>query len=343
MSVRTQSRIKASNEAIDFDSQCALAPNAARVETLDKALRSQLCTSFRYIDECSGGTLKAEGLLEPLEHRLSSTVSPWLFCLYAKLVAQLSKTGDLTGALRDILAATSRPASEGVIALRENSVPTSWWDQFEILFDTDDERPFRPQVAGADAYALCKREIEDGLALLQLADPAWYDELRLLLRMIVIGSGRLDTQQAFNGASTFFFWGGSLINSELRRSAISIIDLLVHESSHLLLFGLSGEGALLDNSGDERYSSPLRADPRPMDGVLHASFVAGRVNLAMCRLLDSGLLSSDDIARALDRKAASEKSTLVGLRVLEEHAKPTARGQSVLATLHSYISTPVHS
>src|SRR5262249_14019520 len=162
-----------------------------------------------------------------------STVSPWLFCLYAKLVAQLSKTGNLTKALREILAAMSRPPSEGVIALRENSVPASWWDQFEILFDTDDERPFRPQVASATAYSLCKREIDDGLALLQLADPAWYDELRLLLRMIVIGSGPLDTQQAFNGASTFFFWGGSLINSELRRSAISIIDLLVHESSHL--------------------------------------------------------------------------------------------------------------
>ncbi|HEY8300152.1 MAG TPA: hypothetical protein VIF65_06725, partial [Methyloceanibacter sp.] len=39
------------------------------------------------------------------------------------------------------------------------------------------------------------------------------------------------------------------------------------ESSHVLLFGVSAEGALTENSGRERYDSPLRRDKRPIDGI----------------------------------------------------------------------------
>ena len=126
---------------------------------------------------------------------------------------------------------------------------------------------------------------------------------------------------------------------KLRRSTVSIIDLLVHESSHLLLFGLSADGALLSNGGEERYASPLRFDPRPIDGILHACFVASRVHLAMCRLLDSGDLTEGNERRAVERRNHSAKSARVGLDVLNKNAKPTELGQSVLDTLRSYWST----
>ena len=48
-----------------------------------------------------------------------------------------------------------------------------------------------------------------------------------------------------------------------------MIDLLVHESSHGLLFGISAEGALTENSGTERYE--LAAPQRP-SGRSTASF-----------------------------------------------------------------------
>jgi HEXXH motif-containing protein len=122
----------------------------------------------------------------------------------------------------------------------------------------------------------------------------------------------------------------------VRRSAVSIIDLLIHESSHLLLFGLSAEGTLLNNRGEERYSSPLRADPRPIDGILHACFVASRVHLAMCRLLESGYLTKDNEQRAADRRDHNAKSARIALEVLNKHAKPTELGESVLGSLRSY-------
>ena len=53
-------------------------------------------------------------------------------------------------------------------------------------------------------------------------------------------------------------------------------------------FGVSADGALTENSGNERYDSPLRKDKRPIDGIVHACFVATRVHLAMSRMLGSG-------------------------------------------------------
>ena len=38
---------------------------------------------------------------------------------------------------------------------------------------------------------------------------------------------------------------------------------LKSQSSHVLLFGVSAYGALTENSGSERYDSPLRPDKRP--------------------------------------------------------------------------------
>ena len=78
-----------------------------------------------------------------------------------------------------------------------------------------------------------------------------------------------------------------------------MVDLLVHESSHVLLFGVSAEGALTENSGRERYDSPLRRDKRPIDGILHACFVATRVHLAMNRLLEQ---------RRLDRSGGEHRA-----------------------------------
>lgn len=322
---------------------CALSPNAARVEEFDRNLRARLFDSFCHIAECVGLGDDGRPNLDLLEGRLrGSSVSPWVFCLYSKLVAELSKdySDSATSIVADIMAAASLPAGAGVVPFRDCTVPASWWDHFEVLFDTDSERHFAPEIPGPETFSLCKREVGEGLSLLRLADPPWHDEVRSLLPIIVAGSGPLDTADMFNGASTFFFWGGSLINAQVRRSPVSIIDLLVHESSHLLLFGLSADGALLSNGGEERYTSPLRSDPRPIDGILHASFVASRVHLSMCRLLDSGYLTKDNEKRAAERRDHNARSARVGLDVLNENARPTELGEGVLDSLRSYWAAP---
>ena len=145
----SQDQLNPDCEAFDFHKRCALPPCAARAENIDEKLRARLFDSFSHIAEYAdlgNGATK----LKLLEQRLSeSSVSPWVFCLYSKLVAEISKdTSDGVGPIVcDIAAAASLPAEAGVVPFRGGELPSSWWDHFEVLFDTDSELPFNPQIA----------------------------------------------------------------------------------------------------------------------------------------------------------------------------------------------------
>ena len=149
-------------------------------------------------------------------------------------------------------------------------------------------------------------------------------------------STRLLSRAALPVFSTFFLWGSTLFNGALRRSPISIVDLLVHESSHILLFGVSAEGSLTHNSGHERYESPVRKDKRPIDGILHACFVSTRVHLTMERLLASGTLNDEEAKIAVERRQYNGAAARDALDMLDRYAKPTELGEKVLGTLRAY-------
>ena len=155
--------------------------------------------------------------------------------------------------------------------------------------------------------------------------------------MVILGApASLDPKDAFDGASTFFLWGATLLNVDRERSAISGVDLLVHESSHVLLFGIAADGGLTRNSGDQRYASPFRSDARPIDGIFHACFVATRVHLAMGRLLESGRLNVEEVSQAAERQRFNGEAARTSLGVLMRYALPTELGRKVLDTIHEY-------
>ncbi len=128
---------------------------------------------------------------------------------------------------------------------------------------------------------------------MESGDPALAAEIRTLLREIVLAAGSEDPKaMTFDGASAFMLWGAIIINANRRDGAVGMVQMLAHESAHNLLFGFSADGPLVENSAEELYSSPLRVDPRPMDGIYHATFVTARMHRAIKQLLDSGVLDS---------------------------------------------------
>lgn len=318
----------------------AIAPSVARVEAIDEGLRLRLADSLAYLAEVAGLADTHAAALARIEDRLrSQRVSPWVFCLYSRLVSELAKTprGDVSDAFAAVVEAASLPANSDVLSFYDPAVPGPWWDHFRLLFDTDRQRPFKPKTPSEEHFVACKENIAAGLAVLKRADPVWHQEVLSLIRMIVLGApGSADPRDRFNGASTFFLWGATLLNADLRRSSISIVDLLVHESSHGLLFGVSADGALTENSGSERYDSPLREDKRPIDGIYHACFVATRVHLAMQRLLRSGTLSNDEAKIAQERGEYNGTAARDAIVELDRHARLTELGEKVLGTLRAY-------
>jgi HEXXH motif-containing protein len=308
------------------------------VAAIDAALRDRLSTSLEYLGEI---VLARDGRPQPVIGQLRARlgegpVSPWLFCLYSKLVAELSKNGDVSESFEAMIEAASLPADGGAIAYRHPTIPAGWWDHFHLLLDTDRQRPFDFTQPQPEVTADCEAEIESALTLLQRTDARVADEVRSLARLIVLATPGPDAKNGFNGASTFFLWAGVLINARVRRSPIVMIDLLVHESSHVLLFGIAAEEPLTRNPGTERYASPVRPDPRPIDGIFHACFVTTRVHLAMSRLLETRSLSAQDASEAVERRDYNGNAARAALDLLDRHAVTTDTGKRVVDTLHDY-------
>jgi HEXXH motif-containing protein len=112
---------------------------------------------------------------------------------------------------------------------------------------------------------------------------------------------------------------------------------LAHEAAHSLLFGLAVGGQLTENDAAERYSSPLRRDPRPMEGVAHATYVTARMAYALEAMIGAGVLDQDEMARAGDQLAHDKAVCIQGLATVMADAGLTPAGEAAFAGLRQYV------
>ena len=316
-------------------------PDPERAFAIDAALRARLADSFTYLDSYLARS-RAPFVLTNFAARLrSGPVSPFLFCIYSDLVAALSREDEEAAqrAAAQLALAADHPASPGIVPYLGTSVPVAWWAPYHALLDTEPGRDFRPAAPTSAGLQMFGERYFAALRIMEECDPPLAKEVGALVRMVVPAApSGTSTDQRFNGASTFLAWGATLLNSEIDRHPVAMVDLLVHESGHLLLFGLVEGGALTTNRPEERYSSPLRHDDRPIDGILHACFVSTRVHLAMSRLVESGALDVASVRVADEHRRQNGRSAVMGLEVLNSHAQPTPKGQVILASLNAYWS-----
>jgi len=164
-------------------------------------------------------------------------------------------------------------------------------------------------------------------------------EIRALI-VLVIGSAPLNPSVSFGGVTSLTLWGAVTLNTELHRTPLEIGEGLVHEGAHTLLFGYAVDERLVRNPDSERFASPLRSDPRPMDGVFHATFVCARLLLFYRRLLERRPQSLRDLdQRALEKKMAGLAARFDdGARLIADKASLTQLGEKVLRSSVDYVS-----
>ncbi len=175
-------------------------------------------------------------------------------------------------------------------------------------------------------------------SVLASAAPEIESEVKTLVRELVLVSARPGDGLAFDGATSFFCWGALFLNADRHQSLVDMIDGLSHESAHAHLFGVSLGDALVQNPPDERHPSPLRAEPRPLDGIYHAAYVSARMHYAHSRLLGAGVLSAGDAAQAEEAREIGRRAFWDGLATLDAHARLTPLGARVLAGARAYMA-----
>jgi len=212
-------------------------------------------------------------------------------------------------------------------------------NRYRRQIDTDPTMPFEIFPPPADMASACRRRIAAAMEMIEAGNPQLAAEIRTLLREVVLAVGPSGPGAViFDGASSFMLWGGIVLNANAHETTLDMVQALAHESAHNLLFGLSADGPLVENEDDERYASPLRQDPRPLDGIYHATFVCARMHQAVKRLLNGGVLSDKNKIIARKELLTTAKHFTDGLETVTRHARLTPIGKAAMAGARDYMA-----
>jgi hypothetical protein len=322
----------------------SFAPSGARAAGFDGLMRSRLADSLDHIVERSRGLIAFD---EPALARLiaglrsGTRVSPDVFAIYYDLVESLLEGREDAGeALMAEIAAIGRPGGDlAIVPFARSELGARTFDRYRRMMDTDPAAPYRFEEPPAEAATAYAAGIRAALDLMARADGELAGEFRSLVSQVLLATGEsADGLSEFDGGSSFMLWGALFINPGRPKTDVELVETLAHESAHSLLFGFAIDDPLVENPDSERFKSPLRDDPRPMDGIYHATFVSARMHYAMAKLAGSGLLSGGKQAAAEEAMARDRRAFLDGLETVEAHGRLTAKGAAIMAGARNYMA-----
>lgn len=212
-----------------------------------------------------------------------------------------------------------------------------WWDA---------EPANRLSLIGA-SQTECERSaivIDIALDFMAKAAPDVLGEMQFVIRDLVLTKTDGTNLINYSGASSFGLWGAITVNAETQCEWIQLYRLLAHETGHNMLFGIARDRPLVKADPSVRRRSPIRADPRSLNGIFHAGYVSAREALALEALLSwhehGGNLPGDDaeiIADTLELSVLAFWQCLEALRA-EPELGPTEFGETILADCEAYMT-----
>jgi HEXXH motif-containing protein len=117
---------------------------------------------------------------------------------------------------------------------------------------------------------------------------------------------------------------------------LRLAERLVHEATHLQVYDAQDVLRFTDAPGTLLISSPLRADRRPVLGVLHATVVSARVVAAM-RAVSSG--ADGELAASASAVAARVTASVVaGSAELLANGQLTSAGKALVCSLDDVVT-----
>jgi len=255
-------------------------------------MRERLADTLDYVFHEVGGSL---GVTAAEAERTVASIRtarqlPSLFGAYYDMVLALEadRLEDARALARELLTPADT-SGINIAAIEERSEVEA--ARFRRLMIPDPDMVRQPDSA---LLAETLARTDAAFDLLDRGFPDMAAEVRALLCQIVIAAGPEDPKaMTFDGASSYMLWGAILLNARGQKTVLDTAQALAHESGHNLLFGFCTSESLVENADEELFASPLRADPRPMDGVFHATYVVARMHQTLSRLLAVNVL--DDI------------------------------------------------
>jgi len=317
--------------------------DGARARALDARMHAELADSLEYLAEQASGAIAFDaGRLGRLiaSLRAGTRYPPALFGLYYQLAFDLLE-GPTEAAQRwfaELCAVAPAPQELVVSALKPPQASTVA-GLYDSLMSGEAKSDVAIRPPSAEVARDFRARFFRALDLIDRALPELAAEFRGIVREVICVVGAPERRVQFDGGSHFQLWGALFLNASYHPTDEAMVEVIAHESAHSLLFGFCTAQPLVYNPDSELFPSPLRLDPRPMDGIYHATFVSARMHLAMARLLASGLLTQAAAQRAREAMDADHRNFLAGDAVVRAHADLSPLGHGLMAGARAYMAS----
>jgi hypothetical protein len=324
------------------------APGGERGLAVQQEMSRRLGGSLRHIFERAQ---VAAGLpddqIAPLLRLLDAgaRAHPEAFGLHSDILQAIA-VGDLDAVRADFDELAGRPFTVGSTVVRPFNDATfspSSKDRYRRYAGSDPDAPLVLTGPTDDEFAAFSSRLDDARDLLARGAPEVADEVNCLVSEIVVATvDDPDPDRVFDGISVFDLWGAVFVNPRRHSTVLEVVEVLVHEAAHSLLFGFCVDEPLVLNPQSERFSSPVRADARPMDGVFHGAYVIAALDYLYRRLSATGALSPDDQAMVTERLSEYGKPFEAGMAVIREHAALTDTGRRIIDSADAHMRATAH-
>lgn len=317
------------------------APDRLRARRLDERVRASLSASLTAIADAlaTNGAADPEPVRRLAGRVLLTPVRPLVFALYTELVYTI-QSDDLDGLRRIVgLIAEAEGAVEAKFAIFNFGEPPLGAEVSRLysgILDDDPEVPVSLHGLDPGEFAAGVAGVEGALALLGETAPDIAGEIAAFASEIVLARNSdapvqpgLPPEPVFASGTSVYLWGAIFLDP-VGVGRIGIAEMLVHEGAHCLLTALSNAEVLSANPKDARYSSPLRKDPRPMEGIIHAAYVLGRMIQGLERIATSPSLTAAERLDVATRRRDSVELFRQGVETIEAHAVLTPIGRRAL-------------
>lgn len=312
---------------------------------LDRRIRIRLAESLEYIFDQCGDLVEV-----PVEQRsrlkaliTANRIHPGLFARYYDLVFMI-KANDFDQAQRlvdEIISLSKQDTGFEIIPYSQEALSEDFERFPRLAFSAFSES--NPMACpDMSLFEKQKANLAKARKIVSTHDPAVGKEIDELVSRIIIcvNNDKSDKVRVFAGVSSLMIWGAIIVNAHQYRTLYQLVEFLIHETTHCVLFGLSVDAPLVLNAVDERYPSPLRSDPRPMDGIYHATLVCARIALFMQKWQDSATHSRTQSQWLQAQVSDNIRAFRDGHETINQYAKLSNQGSQILERFACLIDKP---
>ena len=322
----------------------SFAPDPRRANFLYDQIKRRLVDSFRQIAAASQSVVEVDdGRLARCLDAVTRAnhVSPALFGLYFDLLRAVDRDDldEVSALFTQLLRGDHAGGIAAYRGLTDEDLGAGNAERYRRWFDNDVEEPLDPIPIDREQFDRVSRLADEALAILDAGAPEVSGEMRGYIAQIIFAKGKPGVQSTFHGVTSFFVWGALMFNADSNRTSLDLVGALTHECSHSHLYAVAIDGPLVFNPDEELHPSPLRTDPRPMDGIYHAAYVTAREHYAMNRLLQSGVLDAEQRKQAEHELRYHVRNFRAGMATVEAHGQLSDLGATLLATARDYMAS----